>query len=82
MGPVTVSVNGFARSGVALPFAVMASALVLLSINVVDWQVSRDTFDAVAPWLVVVSGDVEGVKLVVYRAWPLVIRKLDRLPVK
>ena len=64
MGPVTVSVNGFARSGVALPFAVMVNALVLLSINVVDWQVSRDTFAAVAPWLVVVNGDVDGVKIV------------------
>ena len=71
VGPVTVSVNGLARLGVALPFAVMVNALVLLSMNVVDWQVSRDVPE------IAVNGDVGGVKALVYTAVPLTIRKLE-----
>ena len=49
----------------------------LLSMNVLFWQVNKLTLLAVAPWLVVVSGAVLGVKAPVYNAWFLVMRTLE-----
>ena len=57
-----------------VPPIVIAKALTLLSIKRFDWQVNQLT---VPDETVVVKGAVPGVKLLVYKAPPLVILKLD-----
>jgi hypothetical protein len=53
------------------PVTVTAYALVLLSTNLLDWQVRREVF------VIAVRGAVGGVKAAVYNAVPLTIRKFD-----
>ena len=59
----------------AFPLTVIGNALVELSMNVLDWQVSREV-PAIA-----VSGAVGTVKFEVYTAVPLTILTFDKYPV-
>jgi len=73
---------------VALPPLVMIKALGLLSMNVVDWHVNRDTVPVmvvaapgpVEPTAAVVYGPVGGIKLFEYSPWPFITRILEIKP--
>jgi hypothetical protein len=58
------------------PVTVIVNAFVLLSINLLDWQVNNTVF------VIAVNGLVGGVNVVVYTAVPLTIRKLEMYPLK
>jgi hypothetical protein len=62
--------------GTVLPLAVIVSALLLLSMIVVDWHVNKLVF------AIAVNGVVLGVNVVVYNAIPLTILAFDMYPGK
>ena len=66
-----IKINEFFEFTVGDPVAVNVNPLLELSINLLDWQVNRLVPE------IAVNGAVGGVKLAVYTAVPITMRRLE-----